>query len=435
MFRQGKQAVKKPAQQNVVIIYADDLGFGDLGCYGSRKIDTPNLDRLCAEGLKFTNAYSTSAVCTPARFSILTGRYPFRNDQAHILPGDAGCIIKRELDTVPKLFQRAGYHTGIVGKWHLGLGDGSKPIDWNQEINLTPIDLGFEESFIFPATADRVPCVFLEGRSVVNLDPKDPIEVSYEAESPFEDIPTYYKNPELLRVRSSHGHDKSIVNGIGRIGYMRGGSKAVWKDEELAETFLNRAKQFISDSCRAEKPFFLYYALHQPHVPRVPSARFEGATGLGPRGDVIAELDWCVGEVMAALKHRGVSEALISQVDLYASFAHMLGIETREDSAVDSQDRYAALIGEDPAGRSELMTEDLSCGKMLRCGSWVYLSPSEGAPYMPFTRIETGLSKNPQLYNMDYDIGQQNNIAWDYADQVEKMEKRLQEILISESTR
>ena len=179
MFRQGKQAVKKPAQQNVVIIYADDLGFGDLGCYGSRKIDTPNLDRLCAEGLKFTNAYSTSAVCTPARFSILTGRYPFRNEQAHILPGDAGCIIKRELDTVPKLFQRAGYHTGIVGKWHLGLGDGSKPIDWNQEINLTPIDLGFEESFIFPATADRVPCVFLEGRSVVNLDPKDPIEVSY----------------------------------------------------------------------------------------------------------------------------------------------------------------------------------------------------------------------------------------------------------------
>lgn len=157
-----KTGCEKPAQQNVVIIYADDLGFGDLGCYGSRKIDTPNLDRLCAEGLKFTNAYSTSAVCTPARFSILTGRYPFRNDQAHILPGDAGCIIKRELDTVPKLFQRAGYHTGIVGKWHLGLGDGSKPIDWNQEINLTPIDLGFEESFIFPATADRVPCVFLE---------------------------------------------------------------------------------------------------------------------------------------------------------------------------------------------------------------------------------------------------------------------------------
>ena len=137
----------------------------------------------------------------------------------------------------------------------------------------------------------------------------------------------------------------------------------------------------------------------------------------------------------SALKHRGVSEALISQVDLYASFAHMLGIETREDSAADSQDRYAALIGEDPAGRSELMTEDLSCGKMLRCGSWVYLSPSEGAPYMPFTRIETGLSKDPQLYNMDYDIGQQNNIAWDYADQVEKMEKRLQEILTSESTR
>ena len=267
MFRQRKQAVKKSAQQNVVIIYADDLGFGDLGCYGSRKIDTPNLDRLCAEGLKFTNAYSTSAVCTPARFSILTGRYPFRNDQAHILPGDAGCIIKRELDTVPKLFQRAGYHTGIVGKWHLGLGDGSRPIDWNQEIDLTPIDLGFEESFIFPATADRVPCVFLEGRSVVNLDPKDPIEVSYEAESPFEDIPTYYKNPELLRVRSSHGHDKSIVNGIGRIGYMRGGSKAVWKDEELAETFLNRESSLFQTAAGQKNHSFCIMPFISPMYP------------------------------------------------------------------------------------------------------------------------------------------------------------------------
>ena len=115
--------------------------------WGSRKIDTPNLDRLCAEGLKFTNAYSTSAVCTPARFSILTGRYPFRNDQAHILPGDAGCIIKESLIPFQSCF-REGIALG-VGKWHLGLGDGSKPIDWNQEINLTPIDLGFEESFIF----------------------------------------------------------------------------------------------------------------------------------------------------------------------------------------------------------------------------------------------------------------------------------------------
>ena len=156
------------------------------------------------------------------------------------MPGDAGRIIDPALDTMPRLFQRAGYHTGIVGKCHLGLSDGSCPIDWNQEINLTPIDLGFDESFIFPATADRVPRVYVEGRSVVNLDPEDPIEVSYESECPFDDIPTYHKNPELLEMESSNGHDMSIVGGIGRIGYMRGGKKAIWRDEDLAETFFRQ---------------------------------------------------------------------------------------------------------------------------------------------------------------------------------------------------
>lgn len=492
--------MNKLNQRNVIIVYADDLGFGDLSCYGSHKIDTPNLDWLCAEGLKFTDAYATSAVCTPSRYSILTGRYPFRNSEAHILPGNAGCIIEPTLDTVPRLFGRAGYHTGIVGKWHLGLGDGSCPIDWNQEINLTPLDLGFDESFIFPATADRVPCVFVEGRQVVNLDPNDPIEVSYDSECPFDDIPTYYKNPELLEMHSSHGHDMSIVGGIGRIGYMHGGRKAVWKDEELAESFLNRAIHFIDDSYNRNQPFFLYYALHQPHVPRVPSPRFRGVTALGPRGDVIAELDWCVGQLISELKrldildntliifssdngpvlddgyvdrayelngthraagplrggkyskfdggtripfivscpglvHKGVSSALVSQVDLFASFAHMLGVPLDPDSAVDSQDMYAALIGDDPVGRKELMAEDISCGKMLRQGNWTYLSPSEGSPFMRNVRIETGLSKDPQLYNVDYDIGQQTNVAWDYEDVVRDMEERLQEIMRSERTR
>lgn len=492
--------MNKTKQYNVIIVYADDLGFGDLSCYGSHQIHTPNLDWLCEEGLKFTNAYATSAVCTPSRYSILTGRYPFRNSQAHILPGDAGCIIAPDLDTMPRLFQRAGYRTGIVGKWHLGLGDGSAPIDWNREINLTPLDLGFDESFIFPATADRVPCVYIEGRKVANLDPDDPIEVSYDSVCPFDDIPTYYKNPELLEMHSSHGHDMSIVGGIGRIGYMRGGRKAVWKDEDLAETFLGRAVRFIDDSQEKNQPFFLYYALHQPHVPRVPSARFRGATALGPRGDVIAELDWCVGQLVEELKrldiledtlivfssdngpvlddgyvdkarelngthraagplrggkyskfdggtripfivscpglvHKGVSNALVSQADLFASFAHMLGEQLAPDSAVDSRNMYAALIGEDPVGRNELMVEDVSCGKMLRRGNWAYLSPSEGSPFMEYVQIETGLSKDPQLYNMDYDIGQQTNVAWAYEDVVTEMEARLQEIMKSGRTR
>ncbi len=490
----------KTDKRNVIILYADDLGFGDLSCYGSRRIHTPNLDRLCAGGLKCRNAYATSAVCTPSRYSILTGRYPFRNGRAHILPGDAGCIIEPALDTMPKLFQRAGYRTGIVGKWHLGLGDGSGPIDWNREINLTPIDLGFDESFIFPATADRVPCVYVEGHRVVKLDPEDPIEVSYEAECPFEDIPVYDKNPELLEMRSSHGHNMSIISGIGRIGYMRGGRRAVWRDEDLAETFLNRALRFVRESRERRQPFFLYYALHQPHVPRVPSPRFRGATGLGPRGDVIVEMDWCVGQLMRELEnlkiteetlvlfssdngpvlddgysdgacelngthrpagplrggkyskfdggtripfivscpglvHRGVSDALISQVDLFSSFAGMLGVPLPDESAVDSRNLFAALIGEDPVGREQLMAEDLSCGKMLRRGNWAYLPPEEGEAFMADVGIETGRSGEAQLYNMEYDIGQQTNVAWDYRDVVEDMDERLRRILKSERTR
>ena len=400
-------------QRNVIIVYADDLGFGDLGCYGSHQIETPNLDRLCREGLKFTNAYATSAVCTPSRYSILTGRYPFRNSQAHILPGDAGCIIDPALDTMPRLFQRAGYHTGIVGKWHLGLSDGSCPIDWNQEINLTPIDLGFDESFIFPATADRVPCVYVEGRSVVNLDPEDPIEVSYESECPFDDIPTYHKNPELLEMESSNGHDMSIVGGIGRIGYMRGGRKAIWKDEDLAETFLGRALQFINESRKEDKPFFLYYAVHQPHVPRVPSARFCGATALGPRGDVIAELDWCVGQLMEELEKLNIRD---NTMIIFSS-----------DNGPVLDDGYVD-------GAFELNGTHRAAGP-LRRGNWAYLSPSEGLPFIGSVQIETGLSMDPQLYNMDYDIGQRANVAWDYEDVVKDMEQRLQEIMKSDRTR
>ena len=400
-------------QRNVIIVYADDLGFGDLGCYGSHQIETPNLDRLCREGLKFTNAYATSAVCTPSRYSILTGRYPFRNSQAHILPGDAGCIIDPALDTMPRLFQRAGYHTGIVGKWHLGLSDGSCPIDWNQEINLTPIDLGFDESFIFPATADRVPCVYVEGRSVVNLDPEDPIEVSYESECPFDDIPTYHKNPELLEMESSNGHDMSIVGGIGRIGYMRGGRKAIWRDEDLAETFLGRALQFINESRKEDKPFFLYYAVHQPHVPRVPSARFCGATALGPRGDVIAELDWCVGQLMEELEKLNIRD---NTMIIFSS-----------DNGPVLDDGYVD-------GAFELNGTHRAAGP-LRRGNWAYLSPSEGLPFIGSVQIETGLSMDPQLYNMDYDIGQRANVAWDYEDVVKDMEQRLQEIMKSDRTR
>ncbi len=481
-----KMAERKP---NVVIIYADDLGYGDLGCYGAEDIQTPNVDALCASGLRFENAYSTSPVCTPARYSLMTGRYPSRREDVHILPGDAKALIDPGVYTLPQMFKDNGYATGIVGKWHLGLGEGDAPIDWNNPVSRTPLDVGFDECFIFPATADRVPCVYFDGRNVVNLDLADPISVSYASENPYPEMPTGREHPELLKMQASHGHDMAIVNGVGRIGYMRGGKSALWKDEDLAEAFSEKAKDFVQR--KKDEPFFLYYAVHQPHVPRLPSAKFAGTTKLGPRGDVIAEMDWCVGEFMNCLKengllentivifssdngpvlddgyidramdlnrqHRpagplrggkyskyeggiripfivscpgtvrnGVSSALVSQVDMLASFASMLGFECE---TCDSVDMFQALIGQDDTGRDEIFAEGTAGGKVLRQGKWVYIQPDGGRAYQYETSTETGSSRDPMLFNMLYDEGERDNLAWRYRDRVREMDERIGEIM------
>ena len=142
---------------NIIIMYADDLGFGDLSCYGATRLQTPNLDRLADQGLQFMQGYATAATCTPSRYSLLTGSYPWRNPGARILAGDAPMIIPRGMQTLPGMLQEAGYVTGIVGKWHLGLGEGD--LDWNGDIDPSPLDVGFDYSFIMAATNDRVPCV------------------------------------------------------------------------------------------------------------------------------------------------------------------------------------------------------------------------------------------------------------------------------------
>ena len=478
-------AKRKP---NVLILYADDLGYGDLGCYGAEDIKTPNVDTLARSGLCFSDAYSSSPVCTPSRYSLMTGLYPSRRKGVQILPGDATCIIDPGVYTLPQLFHDNGYRTSIVGKWHLGLGDGSAPIDWNKPVTRTPLDLGFDECFIFPATADRVPCVYFDGRNVVNLDPTDPITVSYEQENPFPEVPTGRDNPELLKMRHSQGHDMTIVNGVGRIGYMRGGRSALWRDEDLAETFLEKAKTFVTEN--KDRPFFLYYALHQPHVPRLPSARFAGSTALGPRGDVIAEMDWCVGQIMDCLKENdliedtivifssdngpvlddgymdravelnrehqptgplrgnkysryeggirmpfivscpgtvpaGTSSALISQVDLLNSFAAMLGAPQVE---ADSTNQLNALLGTDGFGREEIYAEGTSTGKVLRQSKWLYIEPDGGRTMFYAENVETGNSLDPQLYNLDYDIGQRRNLAYRYPEKVAAMQKRIDRI-------
>ncbi len=486
-----------PAERpNIVIRYADDLVFGDVGCYGGTAIPTPNIDRLAAGGLRFTNGYATAATCTPSRYSLLTGEYPWRNPHAAILPGDAPLIIDTTRATLPSLLRDAGYATGVVGKWHLGIGDGET--DWNRPIRNTPNDIGFDYSYIMGATNDRVPCVYVENRDVVGLDPDDPIEVTYDHDRAFAGEPTGRDNPELLKMRYTHGHDCSIVNGVSRIGYMRGGKSALWIDEEMADVFASKAVEFVER--HADEPFFLYYAFHQPHVPRLPHPRFVGATALGPRGDVIAEMDWCVGQMLDALDRLGLtdntivvfssdngpvlddgyedgaaelvgdhtpagplrggkysrfdggtrlpfivryphgarigeSHALVSQVDFTASFAALAGVTLPDNAAVDSLNTIDALFGTSDTGREELVTEGVQAKTLLRSGTWAFLPAMDGPRYSGTTGNETGFSHWDQLYDLSADVGQRRNVAREHPEVVAKLRARLDELQWSARTR
>lgn len=475
------QSVDKP---NIIIINTDDLGYGDLSAYGATRIKTPHIDALAKKGIRFTNGHATSATCTPSRYALLTGEYPWRRD-AEILPGDAALIIPTNKITVPSLFKGADYATGIVGKWHLGIGE-TREKDWNKLITPGPNEVGFDYSFIFPATADRVPTVFMENGTVIGLEKDDPITVDYK--QPVGDDPTGAANPELLKMPASpnHGHDNTIVNGIGRIGYMSGGQKARWTDEEVPLTFLIKAKEFIE--INQDKPFFLYYALTEPHVPRMPSTIFKGKSKLGYRGDAILQIDWAVGEIMKQLKaldlekntiiiftsdngpvlddgyvdyavemngeHRpagplrggkystfeggsripfiiswpgtiepDVSDALVCQIDFLRSFADLIEQPLSKEEAQDSKNILSALLGKSKQGRGVLIKQGMALS--VTKGHWKYISPRAGAAVAGLTNIETGNSSVDQLYNLDEDLGEQHNLAEKYPDKVAEMQQIL----------
>ncbi|MBR1871260.1 MAG: sulfatase-like hydrolase/transferase [Kiritimatiellae bacterium] len=302
--------------QAVVIFYADDLGYFDTSTYGSQHIPTPNLDALAAEGVKFLDAHSATSVCTPSRYSLLTGNYAFRRKNNHILDGDAKLILPLEgggVLTLPAMMREAGYRTAAIGKWHLGLGAGSEPTDWNSRVSPGPREVGFESSYIMAATADRVPCVFLRDGNVVGLDPADPIEISY-SRSPdpiWEGEITAKTNPELLKWwgrSADKQHDKTIIDGISRIGHQRGGKAANWKGEDIADVLAEEAENFIASS--EGKPIFLYFCTADIHVPRDPHPRYKGKSQLGLRGDVAVQMDDTLGKVRDSLARHGYLDTL-----------------------------------------------------------------------------------------------------------------------------
>lgn len=476
---------------NVVIILGDDVGYGDFGCDGAKNVTTPHIDSLARQGLRFTDCHAIAATSTPSRYGLLTGEYAWRRPDTDVAAGNAGMIIRPEQFTLADLFKSRGYATGAIGKWHLGLGDKTGQQDWNAPLPAALGDLGFDYSYVMAATADRVPCVFIENGQVANYDPSAPIEVSYRANFPGE--PTGASNPELLyNLKPSHGHDMSIVNGISRIGYMKGGGRALWKDENIADSITAHALRFIRE--HQHEPFFLYLATNDIHVPRFPHPRFRGKSGMGLRGDAIVQMDWTVGEVTRELRqlgladstliiltsdngpvvddgyadraeellhgHRpagpfrgnkyssfeggtavplivswpgvvaegGTSHALVSQIDFMASMAALVDGVQPKGSDPDGRDALDALLGRDSVGRDYVIEESNTHVLSIRTPRWKYIEPSNGPKMIQWgPKVETGNSPVPQLFDLSRNVWEKTNVADKHPDVVADMQRILKE--------
>ncbi len=489
----AKNIGKHSSKPNVVIIYGDDIGYGDFSCYGARRVSTPNVDKLANSGIRFTNVHSAAATSTPSRYALITGEYAWRREDTGIATGDAKMIITPNRYTIADLFKTAGYTTGIVGKWHLGLGSQKGEQNWNGLITPGPNELGFDYSYIMAATLDRVPCVFIENGKVVNLDPNNPISVSYK--TPFAGEPTGKQNPEMLTLlRPSHGHDQTVINGISRIGYMKGGKSALWKDENIADTITERAIRFINQNKKS--PFFLYFATGDIHVPRVPHSRFVGKTGMGARGDALLSFDESVGRIVKTLEQLGLmdntilvissdngavlddgyqdravellgehtpwdkfrggkgslfeggtrvpciihwnkeiktqtSDALLCQVDWFASFSQLLNIKLPKGTAPDSEEMLNSWIGSSKKGRTYLVEQNNNPKPLSICTSqWKYIPPFDGQSIMLHVNVETGFSSKTQLYNLQEDIGEKENVAEQNPEIVKLLAEKLEMIKI-----
>ena len=486
----GQATAERP---NVILLVADDLGYGDLSCYGAERVSTPRVDSIARGGVRFTDAHAVASTSTPSRYSLLTGEYSFRRPETNVANGDAHLLIDPDQYTLADMFRDQGYTTAAIGKWHLGLGSVSGQQNWNRPLDLTPEDIGFDYSYIMAATADRVPCVFIENGSVKNYDPTAPISVSYT--SNFAGEPTGASNPELLtklKPSPNHGHNQSIVNGISRIGYMKGGGRALWRDEDIADSIATYAVRFMGEN--ADKPFFMYLCTNDVHVPRYPHERFRGKSPMGLRGEAILQFDYTVGLIADALDSLGiadntlliitsdngpvlddgyqdqavelagdhkpggpwrggkysafeagtavplivnwpgrvpagkVSDALVSHIDDIASLARLIGAELPVGSAPDSRDHLDTWLGHSDAHAPFAIEMAANRTLSIRTKNWKYIEPSTGAAIQALTGIETGYADLDQLYDITSDMGETRNASSTQPDTLKAMSELLAKV-------
>lgn len=478
------------SKPNIVLILADDLGYGDVGCYGATKVKTPNIDRLAGEGRRFTDAHSASAVCTPSRYALLTGAYPFRKDIWGPAPTTSPLLIDTAETTLASLLKRQGYATACFGKWHLGFGIQPKP-DWNADLKPGPLELGFDHYFGIPVVSSGVPHVWVEDHRVVGLDPKDPI--IYGGDEPT----TFYPEKDMEGISGGKAaHD-------------------LYKDEELGTTLTEKATTWMRG--REDKPFFLYFSTPHIHHPFTPGPKFKGSSQAGIYGDFIQEFDWMVGEVMRTLDelklrdntlvilasdnggmlnvggqgawklghrlngdllgfkfdsweggHRvpfiarwpsrieagSTSDQLICHVDLLATFAALTGATLTAADGPDSVNVLPTLLGKPatPVRDQLVLAPYIKKNLALREGRWLYIGAQGGGGFTgkkpgshafggPTAFTFTGEKNSDiadgkikaaapaaQLYDLEADRSQSRNIIREYPEQAELMAEHLAEL-------
>lgn len=451
---------------NIIFIMADDLGYGDLGCYGAVKIPTPHIDRIAAQGMRFNDAHASSAVCSPSRYSVLTGRYCWRSPlKQGVLWGFSPPLIETDRLTVAGLLKQQGYTTASIGKWHLGFNwttfDGSiaepkgegRNIDYSVPLSGGPNSLGFDYSFNISGSLDMPPYCFIENGRVV-------------------DLPAMEKEP---------------YNPQQRPGLMTPG----WRDEEVDVTFAQRAISWIEEQAQTKKPFFLYLTPSAPHRPCMPPNFIKNSSDAGLRGDMIALFDWLVGQVDETLRRLGLanntlliitsdngaqltdfygnswghkpngvlrgqkadiwdgghrepfvvrwpdvvapgshSDQLICLGDLLATCAGITHVELPEGAGPDSQSILPVLYGEEGPVRETLVHHSADGMFSIRQGQWKLIEGlgsggfSEPARVKPDHDGPTG-----QLYNIAQDIVEQNNLWQDKPQIVAEMRALLEEII------
>lgn len=484
--------VQKEQKPNVIIINADDIGYGDLGVYGATKVKTPTIDKLASEGMRLTDFHSASAVCSPSRYALLTGRYPSRNDFYGAIFLKTPLQIDTSRTTVADVMKNAGYATTVIGKWHLGFQD-ENPINWNKPLKPGPLELGFDYYFGVPILNSHPPFVYVENHKVVGLLPeKDPFVYGKKAETRFFD-------------------EKFGIDAIG-------GAKAahdMYKDRMVGTTLKDSAVSWIKK--KKDAPFFLYLATTNIHHPFTPAPRFIASSDAGPYGDFIHELDWIISEIVKTLDeeniakntllivtsdnggmlNRGgqfareaghtqngdllgfkfdawegghrvpfiarwpgkiapgtVSDALSSNVDFLATLADLTNQNLEPNEGPDSVSMLDFLTGKSSESkRKQLLISPASSNHLaLRSGKWMYISNQGGGGFaaehlgdhdfggaaaFPFTGeknsdIENGKIKNDappaQLYNLEDDLYEHENVYNQHPEVVARLQKEMEEI-------